>query len=225
MVVTLERKGFLVRSPGLSRGLALSTPAVDYSRICFTDLSKLVSMVEMQGALRDVELIVAAGSSDVRVKEALIRTALVRTNHVIMSGLPEELPSQLGVAEFLEPFREELTARLLGTTWPSFVVDYLIFNRAAAYGAETLAERGPAFRIAMRHGRVCQSAASVAEGWLHEIVANDPQEAAALKDRASQFTNLLLEMVREVDRMYSGGQLSFSEVFRPEILQRGIETS
>jgi hypothetical protein len=224
MLVTLEHKGFLVRSPGRSRGLALSTPDVDYSRIYSADLAKLVSMVEMQGALRDVELIVAASLADVHLKEALIRTALVRTSHVTMSGLPEDLPRKLGVADFLEPFRKSLTARMLRATWPGFVVDYLIFNRAAAYGAEALAERGPVFRIAMRHGRVCRRAANAAEGWLQEIVAGsrDPGEIAELESGASQFTDLLLETVRDVDRVYSGGQLSFSEVFCPEVLMRGI---
>lgn len=222
MLVALERKGFIDRTPGTSRGVSVES-FVDCSEMGSDDLALVLGVAEGHSAVRDAELAMAARHADPAVKDSLIRDALERnarvtTLQVQVGGL---VPSAEGVTETMQKLRTTLEAGLSERTWPMFVVDLAVFNRVTIVGSENLADRDPKLRALLwRDSKLSRKSLRAAEGWLNEILTatKEPGDKEALRDRAVFMGRLMHDVVLEIDRTYKGNSMRPGEAFPVESL-------
>ena len=204
MLQALERKGYLTRTSGLSRGLTLVSPQVDFSAIDSDDLVWLAAASRVQGTARDAEFSRAARHGDAGIKETLARHALERHRYVTsLDDMARELVSG-EIRECMEPIK----AFLDPSDWPAFVVGYLIWNRTMGSFADYVSERGPMFRtIVWENRRLLRKAEADAERWMGELLAGGA-DLRELRKHGLRFGELLYHVGETVNRMCHNGDLN-----------------
>ncbi len=207
MLQTLERKGFISRSPGRSRALALVHPEIDAAALDEEDLHLLSAMAEGQAVERDCVLAAASKVTDQDVKRTLIEEALERHDQVtrveaVLAQSSSARPETLGAMEAV------LTGLRSGSSWESFVVDQVIYNHAAGPVARVLAERVPPLANVLRHtAELCDRSAESAERWLETIVERSSDEAIVeLRTRAVTMARVHTLTARSLRRTEAGGK-------------------
>lgn len=226
VVCALERKGYVQRTPGVSRGLAIARPKVDYRELCTADLLAASATAICHAAHRDHVLVMAARVEDSEVKAVLIQDAGRRNELVTevereLAAVSDHVPDARGMVRPL--------LHVLGETvdWPEFVVDALLLNRGtAAVSMHASPDHGPPLRVLLAEiADLCDRAARQAEDWLESIVSDAPDAATArrLRSRAAAVMRAMRATSGALDRhmpdrLLSTLQVGFASL--PKILVR-----
>ena len=184
MLVLLERKGYLSRSQGVSRGLSVATRPISASGgFADADCLPLLALSGWQSVARDAELRMAASTENLQAKSALIETACARHEQVCY------LEAALGGAEGIMPAEGRGLIRLalneLGgaalpgcESWELFVVDELVCNRVSSYVSEYAFRTRPALRGPLwRHERLSEQVLARSQRWTRDVLDSVPDEA------------------------------------------------
>jgi hypothetical protein len=209
MILTLERKGFIKRDAGLSRGLSLTPAQVDFSTMDMGDLVRFRTMAEQHAVCRDITLMVAAEHADESTKEGLITESLERTRRVIeVTRVLDGLLPGIDVQQRVRPLRHAL--ELAKQDWTRFVLDEYTVNRLSVAVCEAVADRSPQMRaVVWPDVLLFRASAERAACWLRDLI----EDGSALPDhgdlpRADTLMNAMHEMTSGIDDEFDQGMMS-----------------
>jgi hypothetical protein len=225
MLVLLERKGYLTRSQGVSRGLSVATrPSSASGGFAEADCLPLLALAGWQSVARDAELRMAASTENLQAKSVLIETASARHEQVCY------LEAALGGAEGIVPAEGREFIRLaldeLGgalprcESWELFVVDELVCNRVSSYVSEYAFRTRPAVRgLLWRHERLSEQVLARSVRWTRDMLDSVPDEAefGHLSFHATNLAQDLYTTAQTLEAAWSGEGLSLlSAALDPE---------
>jgi hypothetical protein len=208
---TLERKGYLRRTQGRSRALVVVQPDLDCASLSDEDRFLVSATAEAQAVARDCVLAVAALTQDSDIKAMLIRDALERHDEVVQ--IEQALArSSCGPPSSDGAMRAVLAALRSDLTWPTFVVDHLVYNVGAAQGSRLLADQDLGLQALFERGAAtCERAIEASVGWLAKVVASSSDEdLEALRRRAEFMMKVCAFAARAVER--PGGARKFTDI-------------
>ncbi len=213
MVCTLERKGYLARSPGLSRGLSVVPSEFDASSLGPREFELLATLcIEPHRRSRDASLAMAASMSDTAIQTALIAEAASRDERLVWLDHEETL--RLDAAAVRHRLREfpgpvellEIPVAALYHRWADFVLTSFVTNCVQAGIAREL-DRLPEFRPVCfwRDVEICTKATQQQGAWLDDILGSEDINIQPLRVRT-------LELARRImvgaDRLERAAKLS-----------------
>jgi repressor LexA len=209
MVSTLQRKGFVGRSPGTSRGLSVLNPAFDCTKLDQGDIIRLLTVAELHRLFSNIELWAAAGSRSPEVREAIISDALKRTRR--HRALAEMLDKQVGGPPDVSPHIVPVSGVVLTDRhrWDNFLVDEWVFNRAFSELCGQVAEQNPVQRAVLWPDiRIGRAVTAGAQKWLDEAVAEGSASYRRCRRRAWHVVQGIGDMLESIDSAYGRGELS-----------------
>lgn len=210
-LAALERKGYVHRATGRNRALVLVTPELDCSQLTDEDRFLVSATAEAQAVARDCVLAVAALTKDPAIKGVLIRDAADRHTEVIQ--IEEALArSSCGRPGSDGAMGAVLAALRSDLTWPTFVVDHLVYNWGAAQGSRVLADRNLGLQAVFESGAAtCERAVDASVAWLEQIVDQSTEDQiGALRLRAEFMMKVCTFAARAIER--PGGSRKFTGV-------------
>ncbi len=225
MITTLERKGFLERTHGQSRGLVVTQPKVDRDTLAASDLVRLLTVAGLHALFSDLELTVAVGMKSTPTRETLILEALRRTRRIaaLHDMLGEEIDEQPNVSDHLDPLSAVLMSPTTGR-WQDFLVDQCLFNRLMTYFCDAVASQDPRRRAVLWPDiSIGRAAAESGEIWLRAMLEQDPSLYSSCRERAYAVAKGAAEMTNSITDAYGEGELSVTLVALPESLLLPIE--
>lgn len=222
MLVLLEKKGYLTRKQGLSRGLCVgAVPSSAAGELSREEQFALLALSGWLAVARDAELMMAARVDDIESKSKLIDNA--RERHHEFCQL-ESAIDQVGDIATVDPRSYSLADELLSRlprceSWDSFVIDELVCNRVSSRIAEYASRTRPAVRgLLWRQGRFAQAALACSQRWADDLVDTLPgqQEFDVLASRAKELAYELYRMAETIDGWSEDGLSLLSPGIDPE---------
>lgn len=216
MISTLERKGFVERAHGQSRGLVVTQPPVDCSVLDAGDVIRLLTIVELHAVFSDLALTMSVGLRDLSVRTTLIGDALRRNRR--MNGLSEMFERQLDdlpdVGVHLTTLRE-LVLSPTTDRWRDFLVDQCVYNRIFVSLCDPIVDQDVMRRAVLWPDiNIGRSTATVTETWLRRELENNPAAYPACRSRAEELADGVDSMLTSITRAYGDGE--FSVKFVPD---------
>lgn len=208
MICTLERKGYLTRSPGRSRGLSLVSNEFDGSSLSPIESELLATvLLEPHRRIRDAALAMAASISDRAVRSTLIEEAAARNERLVSLDTEERL--RLDAAIVRRKFSElpdnvqilQLPVAAVRHSWADFVVSSFIQNRVQTNVYRELDQLREFRNVGFwRDIDICTKFGSQVEIWLDAVLASDDFDRQPLGVR-----------VRELGRRMMKASATFEE--------------
>ena len=220
MICTLERKGYLARSPGLSRGLSIAPREFDGSSLGPREFVLLATLCfEPHRRSRDASLAMAASMSDTVIQTALIAEAASRDER--LAWLDHEETLRVDAAAVQRNLREfpdavetlEVPVAALYHRWADFVLNSFVTNCVQAGIAREL-DALPEFRPVCfwRDVEICTKATQQQGAWLDDILGTEDVNIQSLRVRT-------LELARRImigaDRLERAAGLSSGLIAGP----------
>jgi hypothetical protein len=199
MLGVLERKGYVTRTPGAKRTLAIAPPQVDRDRLSPFVLEIMATAMGWQDVAVERSLEAAQETRDAQVRSVLIRDALGRHEITVQICRSLELPA-LGQAP--RPAVDELRWFRQRVPWPYFVVDHLVYNRAVTVGTQPLEAEIPELaRLWDALRRLAEAATAQSEAWFEDLRADaDADLLAGLQTRGERLLEMMSRTALYFDR-------------------------
>lgn len=208
MVCTLERKGYLARSPGLSRGLSIAPREFDGSSLGPREFELLAMLCfEPHRRSRDASLAMAASMSDTVIQTALIAEAVSRDERLVWLDHEETLrvdaaSVQRRLGEFPGAIELlELPVAALYHRWADFVLASFVANCVQAGIAREL-DRLSEFRPVCfwRDVEICSKATQQQGAWLDDILGSEDVNIQPLRVRTLELARRIMIGAERLER-------------------------